>query len=163
LQSRAGLETRKTAIASILQFRTSPWFYEKEGIYRKGSYRMTLEALTSLKALGKQLRLKLLESPEFRALEVVDRTILELSEILDSPPPPPARMTPPAPADEPSSEPSAAVFDIQQRAQASSSSATNSQSRMAQAIAATIAANTAALGAPSAAAPRFGRALSAAS
>jgi hypothetical protein len=29
---------------------------------------MTVEALSSLKALGKQLRLKLLESPEFRAL-----------------------------------------------------------------------------------------------
>ena len=39
---------------------------------------MTQEALASLKALGKQLRLKLLESPEFRALEVVERTIVEL-------------------------------------------------------------------------------------
>src|SRR5206468_11525059 len=104
------------------------------------------EALNSLKGLGKQLRLKLLESPEFRALEVVERTILELSEILDSSPPPPGRKLSPAVVDEPSSEPSAAVFDIQQRAQASSLNPTNSQSRMAQAIAATIAANSTAIG-----------------
>ncbi len=124
---------------------------------------MTLEALTSLKALGKQLRLKLLESPEFRALEVVEKTILELSEILDSSPPPPGRRMPLAAVDEPPSEPSAAVFDIQQHAQASSSSATNSQSRMAEAIAATIAANTSAHGASSSTAPRFNLARSAAS
>lgn len=123
---------------------------------------MTLEALDSLKALGKQLRLKLLESPEFRALEVVEKTIVELSEILNSPPPPPARKMPTPEVDEQPGEPSAAVFDIQQHAQASLAGPTNSQSRMAQAIAATIAANTAAHPA-SIAAPRFQRALSAAS
>jgi hypothetical protein len=107
---------------------------------------MTLEALNSLKGLGKQLRLKLLESPEFRALEVVERTIAELSEILDSSPTPPGRKMQPAVVEEQPSEPSAAVFDIQQRAQATSANPTNSQSRMAQAIAATIAANSGAIG-----------------
>jgi hypothetical protein len=123
---------------------------------------MTQEALVSLKALGKQLRLKLLESPEFRALEVVERTIVELSEILDSPPPPPGRKMSVVADDEAPSEPSAAVFDIQQHAQESASGATNAQSRMAQAIAATIAANTAARVA-AATSPGFKHALSAAS
>jgi hypothetical protein len=131
-------------------------------LIEQGRHRMTQEALASLKALGKQLRFKLLESPEFRALEVVERTIAELSEILDSPPPPPGRKMPSGTADEAPSEPSAAVFDIQQHAQASAASPTNAQSRMAQAIAATIAANTAARVA-SGTTPRFKHALSAAS
>jgi hypothetical protein len=130
-------------------------------LIEQGRHRMTQEALASLKALGKQLRFKLLESPEFRALEVVERTIAELSEILDSPPPP-GRKMPSGAADEAPSEPSAAVFDIQQHAQASAASPTNAQSRMAQAIAATIAANTAARVA-SGTIPRFKHALSAAS
>jgi hypothetical protein len=82
---------------------------------------------------------------------------------LDSSPPPPGRKMPLAAVDEPPSEPSAAVFDIQQHAQASTSSATHSQSRMAQAIAATIAANTTALGPSSGTALRFNQARSVAS
>jgi hypothetical protein len=121
---------------------------------------MTVEALSSLKALGKQLRLKLLESPEFRALEVVDRTIVELSEILNSPAPPAGHLVPPALADE---QPAAPVSEFARHVETSSASPTNSQSRMAQAIAATIAANTAASVAASGTAQRFGHALSAAS
>ena len=46
---------------------------------------MTREALSSLQALANQLRIQLLELPEYRALTVIDRTIVELSEILSRP------------------------------------------------------------------------------
>jgi hypothetical protein len=46
---------------------------------------MTREPLSSLQALANQLRIQLLELPEYRALTVIDRTILELSEILSRP------------------------------------------------------------------------------
>ena len=125
---------------------------------------MTLEALSSLKALVKQLRLQLLESPEFRALEVVDRTILELSEILNSPTPPPHRIIPPMPADEQPSDSAATVAEApSQLAEVSSAGPTNNQSRMAKAIAATIAANAASINAATSTALRHDPLLSEAS
>jgi hypothetical protein len=45
---------------------------------------MTQEALSSLQTLGAQLRAKLLELPEYRALTVIERTIQELSEIMNA-------------------------------------------------------------------------------
>jgi hypothetical protein len=125
---------------------------------------MSLEALASLKALGKQLRIQLLESPEFRALEVVDRTILELTEIMNScaPPPPPAVRAPP-PVAAPPNDPPVAVRPAAHPAEPAVSGATTSQSRMAKAIAATIAANTASRNVSAAPAARFSHALSAAS
>ena len=174
---------------------------------------MTQEALSSLQALGNQLRLQLLQTPEFRALTVVDRTISELSEILNSCAPPPPFHSAPAPVEsrrrgaggqphaqmaasapvgsqEPSIEPTATVTSIrpQEQAQAPapiSSQKTsaepiatvtsirphlqttlgpiNSQSRMAKAIAATIAAKAPPLGSLSADGSRFTYPLSAAS
>jgi hypothetical protein len=129
----------------------------------KGLHRMSLEALASLKALGKQLRIQLLESPEFRALEVVDRTILELTEIMDSCAPPPAIVRPPAPVAAPPNDPPAAVREAAQAAEPAVSGATTSQSRMAKAIAATIAANTASRNVSATSAARFSHVLSAAS
>jgi hypothetical protein len=78
---------------------------------------MTQEALSSLKALGNQLRRQLLESPEFRALTVVDRTISELSEILNSCAPPPPPHSAPAPVDAPSVESVAAMSSIKPHVQ----------------------------------------------
>jgi hypothetical protein len=174
---------------------------------------MTQEALSSLQALGNQLRLQLLQTPEFRALTVVDRTISELSEILNSCAPPPpfhsaqapvesaaaapsakphAQTAAPAPvsSQEPSAEPIATVTSIRPQEQAPapapiSSQKTsaepiatvtsirphlqttlgpiNSQSRMAKAIAATIAAKAPPLGSLSADGSRFTYPLSAAS
>jgi hypothetical protein len=51
---------------------------------------MTQDAFSTLQEFGDQLRIQLSELPEYRALVVIDRTLLELSEILN----PPA-MTPP--------------------------------------------------------------------
>jgi hypothetical protein len=174
---------------------------------------MTQEALSSLQALGNQLRLQLLQTPEFRALTVVDRTISELSEILNSCAPPPPFHSAPAPVEsaaaapsakqhaqtaapapvgsqEPSAEPIATVTSIRPQEQAPaptpiSSPKTsdepiatvtsirphlqttlgpiNSQSRMAKAIAATIAAKAPPLGPLSADGSRFTYPLSAAS
>jgi hypothetical protein len=174
---------------------------------------MTQEALSSLQALGHQLRLQLLQTPEFRALTVVDRTISELSEILNSCAPPPPFHSAPAPVEsaaaapsakphaqtaapapvssqEPSAEPIATVTSIRPQEQAPapapiSSQKTsaepiatvtsirphlqttlgpiNSQSRMAKAIAATIAAKAPPLGSLSADGSRFTYPLSAAS
>jgi hypothetical protein len=125
---------------------------------------MSLEALAALKALGKQLRLQLVESPEFRALEVVDRTIAELTEIMNSAPPPPAARAPAAagPAAAPAPAAPAQAAETHHHAEtAASAAATNSQNRMAKAIAATIAASSASRnGAP---AQRFSHPLSAAS
>ena len=181
---------------------------------------MTQEALSSLKALGNQLRLQLLETPEFRALTVVDRTISELSEILNSfaPPPPPQsapqpveklwvepvaaapsprpevqapkptpapvsaqkpapepvvtaisvesqEQTPapaPPPAEKPPAEPAANVTSIKPHLQ-TRLGPLNSQSRMAKAIADTIAAKAPPLGALSSDGSRFSYPLSAAS
>lgn len=77
---------------------------------------MTQEVLSSLKALGDQLRLQLHESPEFRALTVVERTILELSEILNSLSPPPDGAVSSMLVDKLPNEPSAAISSIQQHA-----------------------------------------------
>jgi hypothetical protein len=52
---------------------------------------MTQDAFSTLQEFGDQLRVQLSELPEYRALVVIDRTLLELSEILN----PPA-MTPPS-------------------------------------------------------------------
>jgi hypothetical protein len=176
---------------------------------------MTQEALSSLQALGNQLRLQLLQTPEFRALTVVDRTISELSEILNSCAPPPPFHSAPAPVEsaaaapsakphaqtaapapvgsqEPSAEPIATVTSIRPQEQEQAPAPTpissqktsaepiatvtsirphlqttlgpiNSQSRMAKAIAATIAAKAPPLGALSADGSRFTYPLSAAS
>src|SRR5579863_1109378 len=78
---------------------------------------MTQEALSSLKALGNQLRRQLLESPEFRALTVVDRTISELSEILNSCAPPPPPHSAPAPVDAPAAESVAVMSSIKPHVQ----------------------------------------------
>ena|ERR1700722_10831111 len=146
---------------------------------------MTQEALSSLQALGNQLRLQLLQTPEFRALTVVDRTISELSEILNSCAPPPPFHSAPAPVEsaaaapsakphaqtaapapvssqEPSAEPIATVTSIRPHLQ-TTLGPINSQSRMAKAIAATIAAKAPPLGSLSADGSRFTYPLSAAS
>jgi hypothetical protein len=133
---------------------------------------MTQEALSSLRALGNQLRLKLLESAEFRALTIVDKTILELSEILGASAPALPDCVAPAPAayvaspravDEQSNAPSATISRIPPRAERLPLSPAGSHSRMAKAIAETIAARAASLNASSAAAARFDQALSVAS
>ena len=121
---------------------------------------MTQEALSSLQTLGAQLRAKLLELPEYRALTVIERTIQELTEIMnplgacasDSV----ERQAPPA---EVAREPAAAP----QRAEALAAVAGNSQSRMAKAIADAIAAKAAAYNAPASGAAYLGQTLNAAS
>lgn len=70
---------------------------------------MTQEALSSLKALGNQLRLQLLESPEFRALAVVDRTIMELTEILNAAAPPAPDQVAAVAVEDPAREPAVAA------------------------------------------------------
>ncbi|MGO8798165.1 MAG: hypothetical protein ACLQE9_15895 [Roseiarcus sp.] len=124
---------------------------------------MTQEALSSLQTLGEQLRVRLLELPEYRALIVIDRTIAELSQILNQPTaasPGPAGAS--ARIEEPSIGLAAPAGAVQQRVEAPPRAPVSSQSRMAAAIAATIAAKTASLNAP-AATPRFSHPLSAAS
>jgi hypothetical protein len=148
---------------------------------------MTQDALSSLRALGNQLRLQLLESAEFRALTVVDRTISELSEIMSAsapaeageaaPPASPAPIeAPPAAALASTSPPPASVVQtplapppaapapapapiVQKRIEPIVPSPTSSQMRMAKAIAETIAAKAYPLNAAS----RLDQALSAAS
>jgi hypothetical protein len=125
---------------------------------------MTQEALSSLQALGEQLRVRLLEMPEYRALTVIDRTIRELSQILNQPlTAPPSQPAPQAKVEEPGNGLSAPIGAVQPRAETAPAAIASSQTRMATAIAQTIAARTASLGAPAAAAPRFSHTLSAAS
>jgi hypothetical protein len=104
---------------------------------------MSQEALDSLKALGAELRLQLLELPEYRALMVVERTIKELSDILASPLASASDgvETKTAPSDPPIA---ASVTRIQPLAEVAAPASGNSQSRMAKAIADTIAARAAA-------------------
>jgi hypothetical protein len=141
----------------ILQFRTSQCFYpEAEACAEKADIGMTQEALSSLQTLGAQLRAKLLELPEYRALTVIERTIQELSEIMNP------SMTPSsdraAPAD-----PANALVGALQRADAAPAIVGSSQSRMAKAIAETIAAKAAPFNAPAGAAPQLGQAFNTAS
>jgi hypothetical protein len=96
---------------------------------------MTQEALSSLKALGNQLRRQLLESPEFRALTVVDRTISELSEILNSCAPPPPPHSAPAPVDAPSVESVAVMSSIKPHVQTAAPAPVVSQKPSAEPIA----------------------------
>ena len=125
---------------------------------------MTQEALSSLQALGEQLRVRLLELPEYRALMVIERTILELSQILNQPmSASPGHAGAQAKVAESSTGFPAAAGGAQQRAETAPRVAGGSQSRMAAAIAETIAARTASLNAPTAAPPRFSHTLSAAS
>lgn len=125
---------------------------------------MTQEALSSLRALGEQLRLRLLELPEYRALTVIDRTILELSQILGQPiTASPSHAGPQPRVDELSTGFSATIGGVQHRVEMAPPAAGASQSRMATAIAETIAARTASLNAPAATSPRFGHTFSAAS
>jgi hypothetical protein len=51
----------------------------------KGEIFMTQDAFSSLQEFGDQLRVQLSELPEYRALVVIDRTLLELSQILNPP------------------------------------------------------------------------------
>jgi hypothetical protein len=118
---------------------------------------MTQETLSSLRALGAQLRLRLNESPEFRALTVIDRTIRDLSEILNLSAPPAA------PVEESAREPSATISSIRPHAGTAAPGPTSSQSRMATAIAEAIAAKAASPNTPATTAPRFNHALRAAS
>jgi hypothetical protein len=123
---------------------------------------MTQEALSTLQTLAEQLRVRLLELPEFRALVAIDRTILELSQILNQPPaqpPGPAPVAVAAPVEAARVQPPAPPVAPLQRVEAASA-AIVSQNRMAAAIAATIAAKTAN---PPADAARFVQALGAAS
>lgn len=119
---------------------------------------MTQEALSTLQTLAEQLRVRLLELPEFRALMAIDRTILELSQILSQTPAQPSVQSP-APVEAARVQPPAPPAAPLQRVEAASA-AIVSQSRMAAAIAATIAAKSAS---PSADAARFVQALGAAS
>jgi hypothetical protein len=121
---------------------------------------MTQEALSSLQTLGAQLRVKLLELPEYRALTVIERTIQELSEIIN---PMTARSYPPverpapvavAPIDPPAAPP---------RLEAASLLAGGSQNRMAKAIADAIAAKSTPFNTPAAGAVHLGHTLNAAS
>ncbi len=116
---------------------------------------MSHEALSILHALGEQLRARLAELPEYRALMVIDRTILDLAQILNEPmTAPPAHAAPPAKPAEPPISYSAAVAGAPQRVETAPPAAISSQGRMATAIAETIAARTAS---------RFNQSLSAAS
>jgi hypothetical protein len=108
---------------------------KRKVVYGKGWIRMTQEALSSLKALGDQLRLQLLESPEFRALTVVERTISELSEILSSCAPPPPSHPAPAPVDTPSVESVAVAPSIKPQVQTAASGPVASQKPPAEPIA----------------------------
>jgi hypothetical protein len=125
---------------------------------------MSHEVLSILHALGEQLRARLAELPEYRALIVIDRTILDLAQILNEPMTAPvAHAAPPVkPAESPTSY-SAAVAPAPQRVEMTPPLAVSSQGRMATAIAETIAARTASLNASAATASRFSQALSAAS
>jgi hypothetical protein len=123
---------------------------------------MTQEALASLKALSHELRLQLLELPEYRALSVVERTIQELSEILR--PVASASVEAATPENAPSVEAlshTAVVEFVPVEPQVAAASVR--ESRMAKAIAETIAARAAALQMASSATPALRRALSAAS
>jgi hypothetical protein len=125
---------------------------------------MTQEALSILHALGEQLRARLAELPEYRALMVIDRTILDLAQILNEPmTPPPARAVPPAKLAESPISYSAAIASAPPRVETAPAAAVSSQGRMATAIAETIAARTASLNASAATASRFSQTLSAAS
>jgi hypothetical protein len=125
---------------------------------------MTHEALSILHALGEQLRARLAELPEYRALMVVDRTILDLAQILNEPmTAPPAHVASPARLPEAPIGYSAVAAVAPQRVETAPAAAISSQGRMATAIAETIAARTASLNASAASASRFSQALSAAS
>jgi hypothetical protein len=121
---------------------------------------MTQEALSSLQTLGAQLRAKLLELPEYRALTVIERTIEELSEIINLTAAPVARPEPQAaPA-----EASAGFVAAPQRVEPPPPPiAGPSQGRMARAIAEAIAAKTAAFNATGASASYPGPTFNAAS
>jgi len=152
--------------APVLQFRTSqPLYGEAEAtIQTRADVSMTQEALSSLQALGEQLRVRLLEMPEYRALTVIDRTIRELSQILNQPlKASPSPAVPQAKIEEPGNGLCAPTGAVQPRAETAPPAVSSSQTRMATAIAQTIAARTASLSAPAAAAPRFSHTLSAAS
>jgi hypothetical protein len=146
---------------AILQFRTSQSLYpQAEAFAEKAVIGMTQEALSSLQTLGAQLRAKLLELPEYRALTVIERTIQELTEIMN---PLGAgasdRVERQATPAETSNELSAAP----QRVETRSSVAGSSQSRMAKAIADAIAAKAASFNASAAGAAHLGQTLNAAS
>jgi hypothetical protein len=125
---------------------------------------MTHEALSILHALGEQLRVRLAELPEYRALMVIDRTILELAQILNEPmSAPQAHAAPPAKLAEPPVGHSGGIAAAPPRVETAPPAAVSSQGRMAAAIAETIAARTASLNASAATASRFSQSLSAAS
>ncbi len=125
---------------------------------------MSHEALSILHALGEQLRARLAELPEYRALMVIDRTILDLAQILNEPmTAPPAHASAQVKLAESPIGYSTAAAGAPPRAETAPAAAISSQSRMATAIAETIAARTASLNASAATASRFSQTLSAAS
>lgn len=145
----------------MLQFRTSQSFYSKaEALAEKAVIGMTQEALSSLQTLGAQLRAKLLELPEYRALIVIERTIQELTEIMN---PLGACASDRVERQAPPADVARELAIAPQRAEALASVAGNSQSRMAKAIADAIAAKAAAFNAPAAGAAYLGQTLNAAS
>ena len=122
----------------MLQFRTSQSFYSKaEALAEKAVIGMTQEALSSLQTLGAQLRAKLLELPEYRALTVIERTIQELTEIMN---PLGACASDRVERQAPPADVARELAIAPQRAEALASVAGSSQSRMAKAIADAIAA-----------------------
>jgi hypothetical protein len=125
---------------------------------------MTHEALSILHALGEQLRARLAELPEYRALMVIDRTILDLAQILNEPIMAlPACAAPPARLTESPVGYCAAIAGAPRRVETAPAAAAGSQGRMATAIAETIAARTASLNAPAATASPISQTVSAAS
>jgi len=160
------LRRQRAAIASplqpaaIVQFRTSQSLYpEGVAFAEKAVIGMTQEALSSLQTLGAQLRAKLLELPEYRALTVIERTIQELAEIMN---PSAARslaaIERPVPAAAAPIDPPAAP----PRLEAASLLAGGSQNRMAKAIADAIAAKSPSFNTPAAGAVHLAHTLNAA-
>jgi hypothetical protein len=146
-------------LSSFAPAKASIW--KAQAFAEKAVIGMTQEALSSLQTLGAQLRAKLLELPEYRALTVIERTIQELSEIMNAPATRArGRVELQAPLAEASNDLAAAA---PQRAAAISALAGASQSRMAKAIADTIAAKAGSFHAPAAGAVALGQTLNAAS
>jgi hypothetical protein len=145
-------------LSSFAPAKASIW--KAQAFAEKAVIGMTQEALSSLQTLGAQLRAKLLELPEYRALTVIERTIQELAEIMN---PPAARSLDPVERPAPPTEASIVPPGAPQRPEVALSLAGGSQNRMAKAIADAIAAKAAPFSAPAAGAAHLGHLLNAAS
>jgi hypothetical protein len=159
LHSRARRQRADRRFSSFAPAKAS--IPEREAFAEKAVIGMTQEALSSLQTLSAQLRAKLLELPEYRALTVIERTIEELSQIMNAPA---ARALD---RGELQATLAGDSHDLAaaapQRATAISALAGASQSRMAKAIADTIAAKAGSFHASSAGAVALGQPLNAAS